>query len=97
MDTSTLLLLLVGLFKVEIRHLKPLIFLSILGRLGKTYGDNLKMMAVYMSAQFLGAFLASGLACLVYFDKIDWKMDPVEGTCLLATCAQRDYDNSAVN
>ena len=52
------------------------------------------MMVVYMSAQFLGAFIASGLACLVYFDKIDWNMDPVHGTCLLATCAQTDYSNS---
>ena len=54
------------------------------------------MMVVYMSAQFLGAFIASGLACLVYFDKIDWNMDPVDGTCLLATCAQSDYSNSQV-
>ena len=67
-----------------------------LGRLGKTYGDNFKMMIVYMSAQFLGAFIAAGLACLVYFDKIDWNMDPVDGTCLLATCAQNDYFNSQV-
>lgn len=69
----------------------------IIGRLGRTYGENFKMMAVYMVAQFLGAFMASGLACLVYFDKINWNMDPVEGTCLLATCAQTDYPNSSVN
>ena len=70
---------------------------SFLGRLGKTYGDNFTMMIVYMSAQFLGAFIAAGLACLVYFDKIDWNMDPVHGTCLLATCAQNDYFNSQVH
>ena len=69
----------------------------ILGRLGKSNADNFKMMVVYMSAQFLGAFIASGLACLVYFDKIDWNMDPVHGTCLLATCAQTDYSNSKVH
>ena len=55
------------------------------------------MMFVYMSAQFLGAFIAAGLACLVYFDKIDWNMNPVDGTCLLATCAQNDYFNSQVH
>ena len=55
------------------------------------------MMVVYMSAQLLGAFIASGLACLVYFDKTDWNMDPVDGTCLLATCAQSDYSNSQVS
>lgn len=69
----------------------------ILGRLGKSNADNFKMMVVYMSAQFLGAFIASGLACLVYFDKIAWNMDPVHGTCLLATCAQTDYSNSKVH